>query len=188
MMHKVLQIDNDRVLEVFLNVLLPIAVGKLKWNALTKRNLLSDFVHKSDKAFAMVVVENCAPRWLDVLKNPTKEVKDREKTLYTLGNEERGTAGWSADGIERFVYFCKIVSDKYADESGTDYKRKCDEVVKRKYYSKKRLRTREKDARKRFGMLYGLRNEEEEEEKVNKELNHDLLAVMNDDYSNIISV
>ena len=185
---EVLETDNDAVFEVFVNELLPIAVGKLKWNALTKKNKLSDFVHKSNKAFAMVVIENGAPRWLDIVKYPNKEVKYREKTLYTLGNEARGTAGWSAKGIKRFAGLCKIVSDRYAREDGAVYKRKCDEIVKKKCYTNKRLKMREKEAMNRFGLQHGLGNEAEEEEEINKQLKDDLMMVMNDNYLNFESV
>ena len=102
MMHTVYEHDTE-VISRFWYLVLPEAVGKRKWNKLSKGLQVSNFVTKSDEAFAMVMVENNAGKWLHMLLHPelTAVAKRRIPTKYTLTDDQQ--SGWSNEGIYRFT-------------------------------------------------------------------------------------
>ena len=108
-MHTIYEHDEE-VLSRFLFLVLPDAVGKRKWNRMVKGLLVSRFVTFSDEAFAMILVENNAGKWLKMLLNPELSIKEKRRlpTKYTLSGDKQG--GWTNDGIFRFTELTAFVT------------------------------------------------------------------------------
>lgn len=100
--------QSKEVLAKFLLLVLPDAIGRRKWNRLSKALKPSKFVSCSDEAFAMIVIENNSAKWLNMLINPTMTTKEMKKlkTKYTQNEEHMG---WAYTGIYRFTQLTTFV-------------------------------------------------------------------------------
>ena len=92
---------NKDLLYLFYTNCVSQSVGKRKWNQLVKSKPLSSFVLPADEAFAMLVLENNVPKWM----NEVRFGKDNNstynyKTLYTEGKAGRK---WNDTGKLRFL-------------------------------------------------------------------------------------
>ena len=142
--HDILNCNDDAILQVYATKILPFAVGKQKWNTCSKMVDYYRFVTTSDEAFAMILLENGATRWLDKLKEPTKRRKDLEHTRYTQGDILTNKApGWSHEGIERYVM---LMGDVSRNQKNTDFKKRLSNLVVQAFQKKdeRKLRARER--------------------------------------------
>ena len=113
------RLDED-LLYLFYTSCVSQSVGKRKWNQLVKSKPLSSYVSPADEAFAMLVLENNVPKWM----NEVRFGKDNNstynyKTLYTEGKAGRK---WNDTGKLRFLELlnhCK--SYRVDDENRTTY-------------------------------------------------------------------
>lgn len=128
---------------------MPHSVGKQKWNVCSKNFKMSAFVTISDEAFALLTIENGAPKWMDELDHPNKDKKDTAKTVYTQGTDSCGTPGWSEEGIDRFLELIEHINGKYKDSNG-EHKKKCDAIVRREFYKGGILKKRDREVVQRL--------------------------------------
>ena len=93
--------DNEDLIYTFYQKCVSRTVGKRNWNECSQVKKLADYVSASDEAFAMLVIENNLPKWMDELRFENQlTVKERRNTLYTEGKEGRK---WTTKGIVRYV-------------------------------------------------------------------------------------
>lgn len=163
--HDILKCKDDTVLQVYATKVLPFAVGKQKWNTCSKMVDYYRFVTTSDEAFAMILLENGAPRWLDQLKEEKKSRKDLQNTRYTQGDLITNKApGWSDEGIERYV---SLMGDVSRNQKNTNFKQRLSTLVLQAFKKKdeRNLRTRERlalDKMRKNGILkHDNRNDEQ---------------------------
>lgn len=79
-------------------------VGRRVWKKNSDLVPLRLFVTASDEAFAMLVLENNAEKWIDEIENPGKSRKDRSLSRYTEGIKESTSPNkWGKEGIQRFL-------------------------------------------------------------------------------------
>ena len=177
-MHTIYDFDID-VISKFLIYVLPDAVGKRKWNKLSKGLRPSKFVTTSDEAFAMIVIENNAVKWLDMLMNPNIRTRER-KVIGTKYSQNQEQVGWSIDGIYRFTVLDSIVKTKRKD---IILQRKLDDIYSSKFGSNKN-KLLKNDKRKLdeymkniigFQNLEETRKIEERRRKKNEQMNNILL-------------
>ena len=136
--------NDDDLLKIYLCDILPHSVGKQKWNVCSKNFKMSAFVTISDEAFALLTIENGAPKWMDELDNPNKDKRDTAKTVYTQGSDSCGTPGWSEEGIDRFLELIEHINVIYKNSNG-EHKKKCDEIVRREFYKGGTLKKRDRE-------------------------------------------
>ena len=142
---------DDELLKIYLCEILPHSVGKQKWNVCSKNFKMSSFVTRSDEAFALLTIENGAPKWMDELDYPRKDKKDRVKTLYTQGTDSCGTPGWSEEGIDRYVALNECIKNIYKNSNGSvSHKYKCDEIVRVEFYKGSALKKRDREVLQRM--------------------------------------
>ena len=92
---------NEDLIYTFYQKCVSRTVGKRNWNECSQVNKLHEYVSASDEAFAMLVLENNLPKWMDELRFEDQlTVKERRNTLYTEGKEGRK---WTTKGIVRYV-------------------------------------------------------------------------------------
>lgn len=100
---------SDSILLAFAKNVLCHVNGKSDWDQKVKLTSakLSDFITVSDEAFAMILIENSAQKWLFQARNPNykKEGKKVPSSKYT---EQKGISGWKDAGITRFTELCKL--------------------------------------------------------------------------------
>ena len=177
--HELFTIKNEEVLKVYLFDILPYSVRKIKWNTHSKKFKMSQFVTRSDEAFALLIIENNAPKWLDELYEPNKAGRDRVKSsVYTQGIETCGLPGWSEEGIDRFVHLGGVVRDTYKNNL-TDHKNKCDTLVQSKYSEDHKLNSRERATMKRMKNSGVIKDRAmcREENKRKKRKTHQLISM-----------
>ena len=91
-----------QVIAAFVKSVLKPVVGAKIWNMNFGANkLMSDFVTTSDEAFALLLLENNAAKWLESVEEPDLPKRYRKKAIYSQG----GNSGpsWTDDAIDRFV-------------------------------------------------------------------------------------
>ena len=129
----VLESDNDDMIYVFYVSCVSRIVRKRKWNECSQTKLLTDFVDPTDEAFAMLVLENNASKWMDELRHGETIGNDgRRKTLYTEGQQGRK---WSKDGIIRFIELWKRCNE---------YRGRNRDKAQKYHHIEKMVNTREK--------------------------------------------
>lgn len=100
---------SDSILLAFAKNVLCHVNGKSDWEQKVKLTSakLSDFITVSDEAFAMILIENSARKWLFQARYPNykKEGKRVPSSKYT---EQEGISGWKDTGITRFTQLCKL--------------------------------------------------------------------------------
>lgn len=168
---------SDCVIKTFLFNVLPIGVGKRKWNKLVQGIKVSKFVSFSDEAFSMLVIENNSIKWIDELLNPLKKKQDLVKTKYT---QNRGDSpGWSESGVNRFVDLCRWnCTDRRKDDNLI---RKIDNLVEEKFLEGNRKRKRESKQMHdeyKMGLMNGDGNDNSAEQQKKMRNNNFLMQMM----------
>jgi hypothetical protein len=88
-------------------------VGAAKFRSKVLVQFLSNFVTVGDEAFALLVLENCEDKWMDMHSN--KITKSKMTNKYTDGGSSvksgrsRMLKGWSNKGLNRFNELFKMV-------------------------------------------------------------------------------
>ena len=121
--------DNDCIYQFFFKCVSR-AVGKRRWNECSQVMRLSEFVTPSDEAFAMLVLENNLPKWMDEFRfSDSMTKKERRNTLYTEGSQGRK---WNVQGMMRYVELLKFCEEYRhgANEQKKERYRQIEEVVK----------------------------------------------------------
>ena len=91
-----------RVITAFVKSVLKPVVGAKIWNVNFGANkLISDFVTTSDEAFALLLLENNAAKWLELVEEPDLPNKHRKRAIYSQGGN--GGPNWIDAGIDKFV-------------------------------------------------------------------------------------
>ena len=109
--------DND-LLYFFYSECVSRVVGKRKWNKYSQVRKMGNFVTTSDEAFAMIILENNLPKWMDELRHNGRLARnEKRKSLYT---QEDKSKGWSNKGQKRFIELCRICEDR---RKGTEEKK-----------------------------------------------------------------
>jgi hypothetical protein len=105
---------------VFITEIVKRVVGESVWSKNCTKKLVSEFVTKSDEAFALVTIENHYDRWSYMYAQKDKTDKDRTApyALYTnCGNTKGGNGtnrkydGWSREGLDRFNKLHQLVTE-----------------------------------------------------------------------------
>ena len=101
---KILESGNMELIYYFVITCLSYSTGKRKWNKFSHRKKLNEFVTYSDEAFALIVLENNAEKWLQGARYPDLKKHELPKAIYT----ESGESGnkWSMHGQKRYVDLC----------------------------------------------------------------------------------
>ena len=145
------------------------------WNECSQVKKLHEYESASDEAFAMLVLENNLPKWMDELWFEDQlTIKERRNTLYTEGKEGRK---WTTKGIVRYVEF-HMVCEQYRNgnyDKVSKYRRIEEMIIRRE------ILWNENSSRKRRKINQDMINNKEEDNN-NKE--HDmteqyLLALIN---------
>lgn len=117
---------DDTILLAFAKNVLCHVHGKLDWDQKMNRTSakLSEFITISDEAFAMILIENSAKKWL-FQANDRSEDREGIEVPTTKYTEHDGKIGWSDAGIARFTQLCKKcqtwrTTHINQDESSTD--------------------------------------------------------------------
>jgi hypothetical protein len=88
-------------------------VGVARYRSKVSSQFLSSFVTIGDEAFALLVLENCEEKWVDMHSNGV--TKSKMKNKYTDGGSSaksgrsRMLKGWSNKGLNRFNELFKMV-------------------------------------------------------------------------------
>ena len=111
------------VFKLFFQEVLPHVVQKRKWRSCSHMQQLSTFVHESDEAFAMLVLENNCELWADIVDFPHKSKRERVKQRYV-----HPTRGWTLEGEIRYTNL--LLELKAGKEKNVeDYSRLQDKVL-----------------------------------------------------------
>jgi hypothetical protein len=118
-------------------------VGAAKFRNKVVAQFVSNFVTVGDEAFALLVLENCEEKWMDMYdKNITKSYK---KNKYTDGGKScksgrsRNLKGWSNKGLNRFNELYQLVKRDRARKD-VPFEGKFMEDMQEKYQGRKRRR------------------------------------------------
>lgn len=104
MIHEVYKCMNDDVIFSFVECAIGSVIGRRLWKKRSDLMKLRNYVTPSDEAFAMLVLENNAEKWMDEFENPGTGRKDRCKARYTEGNQDAASPNtWGVDGIDRYM-------------------------------------------------------------------------------------
>ena len=96
--------DNDDVILSFVECAVGSVIGRRLWKKRADLVKLSTFVTPSDEAFAMVVLENNANKWIEEFENPGRGNKVKSKARYTQGVYEAASPNtWGPEGIDRYM-------------------------------------------------------------------------------------
>ena len=101
---KILESGNMELIYYFVITCVSNSTGKRKWNKFSHRKKLNEFVTYSDEAFALIVLENNAEKWLQGAKYPDLKKHELPKAIYTEGGESGNK--WSMQGQKRYVDLC----------------------------------------------------------------------------------
>jgi hypothetical protein len=103
MIHNVYKCNKDVVMK-FMDCAVGSVVGRRVWKKNSDLVPLRLFVTASDEAFAMLVLENNAEKWIDEIENPGRSRKERSLSRYTEGIKESTSPNkWGKEGIQRFL-------------------------------------------------------------------------------------
>jgi hypothetical protein len=102
---KIYDSDNMDLVNYFVTRCVSYSTGKRKWNKYSYQRPISDFVTYSDEAFAMMVIENNAEKWIAMHLNPKLKKHELPKAPYTEG--VKGNK-WTMKGLLRFLELSKI--------------------------------------------------------------------------------
>lgn len=162
-------IDNE-VIYQYMNLCVSHSCGRRKWNSYSTMKPLSSFITPMDEAFAMIMLENNASKWLDELYLMTARKKDRRKALYT---EEEGAKRWSLRGKCRYMQLVLAIG-KYRKENNQRWAA-IEEMVKEREIESRGLVNVNCKKRKRED--HGQRDAEDDGEnsKTGEQSNHDTM-------------
>lgn len=94
---------------MFCDHVLATVVGKNKWKKRSADELLSQYATVSDKAFALLLIENSLDFWRHQVAPASN---DSPKPLYTLnGAGTRENKGWTDEGIRRYNELAGMVAE-----------------------------------------------------------------------------
>ena len=69
-----------------------VVCGKRKWNKYSQSKKIREFITASDEAFAMIVMENNLPKWMEEVRSKVPlRPNEKRRSLYT---EEDNNKGW----------------------------------------------------------------------------------------------
>jgi hypothetical protein len=127
----------------FFEVFIVHVVGAAKFRNKVATQFVSSFVTVGDEAFALLVLENCEEKWMDMYDK--KETKSYKKNKYTdggkssQGGRSRNLKGWSNKGLNRFNELYRLVK---VDRARKDvaFEGTFLEKMKEKYLGRKRRR------------------------------------------------
>lgn len=99
---------DDSILLAFAKNVLCHVHGKSDWDQKMNKTSakLSDFITISDEAFAMILIENSAEKWLFQATDRSED-KEGRKVPTSKYTEKYGKQGWRDVGIARFTQLCK---------------------------------------------------------------------------------
>ena len=127
----------ERMYWMFVDTCVFNTIPRKDWKKEHVNKNLSDFVHPTNEAFAMLVLENIAP---DFINKDTGELKSREEmkqksssSRYTKGSFEKQSGrkkGWRASGIERYN---KLVKNVYTRRKITKMRDSMDSALRKRY-------------------------------------------------------
>ena len=91
-----------KVITVFVKTVLKSVVGGRTWSLNFGANkLMCEFVTTSDEAFALLLLENNAAKWLEEVEDPDLPKRERKRAIYTQA-EEKGPS-WTNEGVDKYV-------------------------------------------------------------------------------------
>ena len=91
-----------QVIGVFVKSILKSVVGARTWSLNFGANkLMCEFVTTSDEAFALLLLENNAAKWLEEVEDPDLPKRERKRAIYTQA-ETKGPS-WTNEGVDKYV-------------------------------------------------------------------------------------
>jgi hypothetical protein len=102
---KIYESEDMDLVNYFVTRCVSYSTGKRKWNKYSYLRPMSDFVTYSDEAFAMMVIENNAEKWIAMHINPSLKKHEFPKAPYTEG--VKGNK-WTMNGLLRFLELSKV--------------------------------------------------------------------------------
>jgi len=101
---KILESGNMELIYYFVITCVSNSTGKRKWNKFSHRKKMNEFVTYSDEAFALIVLENNADKWLQGASHPELKKHELPKAIYTEGGDSGNK--WTLAGQRRYVELC----------------------------------------------------------------------------------
>ena len=127
----------ERMYWMFVDTCVFNTIPRKDWKKEHMNKKLSDFIHPTNEAFAMLVLENIAP---DFINKETGELKSREEmkqksssSRYTKGSFEKESGrkkGWRASGIVRYN---KLVKNVYTRRKIDKMRVSMDSALRKRY-------------------------------------------------------
>lgn len=127
--------EDEDLIYSFMSLCVSYSCGRKKWNEYATIKSLSDFVTPADEAFAMILLENNAAKWMDELYMPHANKKQWRKALYTETEQARR---WSYRGKCRNFDLIQKIIMRRNEESWMDI----EALVKRKEIEMKGIQHR----------------------------------------------
>jgi hypothetical protein len=113
--------EGGEAYHLFLSKLVRRVVGKSRWSNNSTKKLVSQYVTKSDEAYALLNVENQYDRWTIFWENDSREEEDKVElpgAMYTNCGQSGGgkgtnkkNDGWSTAGMNRFNELHKKITE-----------------------------------------------------------------------------
>jgi hypothetical protein len=133
--------NKDDWYNVFFDLFVINVVGAAKFRSRVVQQFVSSFVTISDEAFALLVLENCEEKWMDMYEK--KETRSDKKNKYTDGGKScksgrsRNLKGWSNRGLNRFNELYRLVkSDR--ERKDVSFEGSFLELMREKYQGRKK--------------------------------------------------
>lgn len=138
---------SDDILLKYADLALSWVCGKNFWNQMTTKTKerIGRFVTISDEAFAMVILEGNAEKWMFEFQNPTVDINKRPPSQFTkqLGSSKKGV-GWNDKGYSRYTdlcFKCRSMRDKKAiasesSNSSVSYFGKLEGCIEKRNYER----------------------------------------------------
>ena len=115
--------DEDKIPDAyiyFVDNFLECVAGKRLWKKDKTSRLLSSAVQVSDKAFALLLLENHWDGWLEQL-NPGEDEKTNVPAKYTVKQGTRKFEGWSQEGYKRYNELYEMVAADRLSANGKHF-------------------------------------------------------------------
>ena len=119
-------------------------ITRHKWKDNCARNDYYKFIHPSDEGFALLVLDNNAERYRDMLNHPNKDKKLYAQPKYTTVTSTKGTKsfgkGWTDVGKKQFQSYTEMICNKRQDKTWLE--RRSKSIKKHVYRDRKNSKKR----------------------------------------------
>ena len=131
--------DKDGLYTTFMTLFIPCVIGVLPYKNQVGVKFITSFVTVCDEAFALLILENCEDKWMEMFQNNV--TKSGTANKYTDGGNSkkngrsRSFSGWSNAGLNRFnVLFDMVRADRNIEDCSFegDFRNKMSEKYGRK--------------------------------------------------------